>query len=91
MPRKRTSRPWIAGQLRNLQGAQYEMDAYNASSALHFVDAANITWVTTEVVGSIAPSGVPTADPTATPTTPPSPELHGRAHGHAHGPAHDAT
>ena len=60
---------------RNLQGAQYEMDyAYNASSALHFVDAANITWVTTEVVGSIAPSGVPTADPTATPTTPPSPE-----------------
>ena len=55
---------------RNLQGAQYEMDyAYNASSALHFVDAANITWVTTEVVGSIAPSGVPTADPTATPTT----------------------
>ena len=29
--------------------------AYNATNALHFVDAANITWVTSEVVGSIAP------------------------------------
>ena len=60
---------------RSLQGEEYEMDyAYNATNAIHFVDAANITWVTSEVVGSIAPSGVPTADPTGTPTTPPSPE-----------------
>ena len=90
MPRKRTSRRFDGRTARNLQGAQYEMDyAYNASSALHFVDAANIAWVTRGGGQHRAlrradgrPHG---ADDTAFPRT------HGRAHGHAHGPAHDAT
>ncbi|KAH8056254.1 putative 2OG-Fe(II) oxygenase [Aureococcus anophagefferens] len=47
--------------------------SYNATTAIQFVDSANITWVTTDVAGSIAPSGVPTSAPSPLPTTPPSP------------------
>ena len=46
--------------------------SYNATSAMQFVDSANVSWVTTEVSGSIAPSGVPTPYPTPVPTTTPT-------------------
>ena len=74
MSRKRTrSRRTMAGQRGTCRRA-VEMDyARNALLALHFVDAANITWVTTEV-GSIAPLRKADGRPHATPTTPPSPE-----------------
>lgn len=46
---------------------------YNASSAVHFVDAAAIVNVSTEVLGTIGPTSVPTMAPTVLPTALPTP------------------
>ncbi|KAJ8613955.1 hypothetical protein CTAYLR_008788 [Chrysophaeum taylorii] len=47
--------------------------AYNATSAIQFVDAATTLNVSTFVVGTIGPTGVPTSAPSSAPTGLPTP------------------
>jgi len=47
---------------------------YNASSAIQFVDAADIFNVSASIIGTIGPTSVPTSEPTSCPTLIPSPD-----------------
>ena len=73
MPRKRTSRPWIAG-ARELCRARSTRWTMRHNARLPYIRRRGEHHGVTTEVGQHRALRRPTADPTATPTTPPSPE-----------------